>query len=811
MKKLLYLLILISGIANSQIAIPDTNFMAKLLSASTSNTVAFNSLGNAIVIDTNGDGLIQSSEALQVTTLNIDNASINDLTGVNSFTNLTYLNCQQNQIASTNFSGLNSLQNLNCQNNLITTLNITGLSNLQSVNCDSNQLTSLNIVGLNSLVALSCINNHLVNLDASGLTSLQNLYCYNNSLQTLLLGGTTNLQYLECQNNVINGLNLSGLSNLQNLNCFSNLIASINLTGLNNLRFLNCSSNLLSTISLTGLSNLQYLDCSTNTILTLNTTGLSALQTLKCSNNQLTTLDANGLTNLTFLNCATNALTTLFIKNGQNETLTFSSNPDLEFICVDDNQIGNVQNLITSYGISNCVTNSFCTFTPGGNFNTITGTVLFDADNNGCNPTDVPQPLIRLNINDGATNGATVTNLTGNYTFYTQSGNFTITPDFENLNWFTTTPSSELINLPSNNNTTINQNFCIVANGVHPDVEVVIAPILPARPGFDAVYQIVYKNKGNQTLSGTLQFNYDDSKLDYVSSTLAPSSQLFGQLSWNYTDLLPFANKSIYVTLNVNSPTETPAVNINDVLNFSAQISPIASDEIASDNDFSYQQTVVGSFDPNNIICTEGVLLPTADIGNYLHYIINFENTGNFDAENIVLLDTIDPTKFDINSLQILNSSSEVFASIKNNIAKFEFKHIRQPRGGHGNILLKIRSKSDLIDGDFVNKNANIYFDYNQPISTNIANTVYHSLHIDENKIDSSIQIYPNPSNDYINIKANSAISSLQLYDVQGRLLQTKIINTNNTILDITDKSNGIYFLKVTSDRGIKLEKVVKK
>jgi hypothetical protein len=51
---------------------------------------------------------------------------------------------------------------------------------------------------------------------------------------------------------------------------------------------------------------------------------------------------------------------------------------------------------------------------------------------------------------------------------------------------------------------TTTQNFCITANGVHPDLEIVIAPIIPARPGFSAEYQIVYKNKGNQVMSQSI-------------------------------------------------------------------------------------------------------------------------------------------------------------------------------------------------------------------------------------------------------------------------------------------------------------------
>ena len=67
MKKLFYILLLITGITNAQIVnIPDANFKAKLLSASPSNTVAVNLTGNYSKIDLNSNGEIESTEANQI-------------------------------------------------------------------------------------------------------------------------------------------------------------------------------------------------------------------------------------------------------------------------------------------------------------------------------------------------------------------------------------------------------------------------------------------------------------------------------------------------------------------------------------------------------------------------------------------------------------------------------------------------------------------------------------------------------------------------------------------------------------------------
>ena len=364
------------------------------------------------------------------------------------------------------------------------------------------------------------------------------------------------------------------------------------------------------------------------------------------------------------------------------------------------------------------------------------------------------------------------------------------------------------------NNNTTTQDFCISANGVHQDLEMVMEPITPARPGFDAVYKLVYRNKGNTilpALTGGVFVMYDIAKVTYVSSSQPVTASGTNSINFSYPTLYPFASGSVEVTFHVNAPTDNPAVNIGDVLQFLSGISPNNNDENDADNSFHFNQTVVGSFDPNDVTCVEGNLVSPTEIGNYLHYVINFENTGTADAQNIVVRDVIDTTQFDVNSLQILNSSSPITAKLTGNIAEFIFQNINLHSGGHGNILIKIKSKNTLVQGNTVSKRANIYFDYNAPIDTNLENTTFQSLSNPNFETDASISIYPNPTIGNVNIKCNNNIKSVQLYDVQGRLLQTNLVNENQTLLDISNHSSGVYFLKIVSDKGIGVHKIVKK
>ncbi|MDN3675883.1 hypothetical protein QWY90_00815 [Flavobacterium paronense] len=59
--------------------------------------------------------------------------------------------------------------------------------------------------------------------------------------------------------------------------------------------------------------------------------------------------------------------------------------------------------------------NSYCSFTPGGDYYTIQGKNRFDVNNNGCDASDVFFPNLKINITDGVNSGSYISNLTGDY------------------------------------------------------------------------------------------------------------------------------------------------------------------------------------------------------------------------------------------------------------------------------------------------------------------------------------------------------------------------------------------------------------
>jgi len=482
--------------------------------------------------------------------------------------------------------------------------------------------------------------------------------------------------------------------------------------------------------------------------------------------------------------------------------------PNLQYVCTDEDKIyGYVQ----QFAIFEMNVNSYCSFVPAGGYNELTGVLTDNLEDNGCNANNNIFVFNKISIDDGENIDIAYTSNSSDYLFYTAAGNFVITPSLENPSYFNANPLEATVDFSTESGEVANQDFCFTANGVHSDLEIVLASTEPARPGFDAEYYVIYKNKGNQIATGEINFDFDDDVLDYVSATESPITENYGVITWQYTDLLPFESRSFIITLNVNAPTETPAVNIGDILNFSTTINPIEGDEQPEDNQFNLEQVVVGAYDPNDITCLEGNILEPDYIGKYLHYLINFENTGNAPAENVVVAMNVDTTLYNLNSLELLNRSHDMNVRVNGNKVEFIFESIFLEPLEKGSIVFKMKAQETLQVGDTITQHAEIFFDYNFPIITNTASTTFAVLNTPEFLAETALAIYPNPFNEVLTIKAKTTIKVVEIYDVQGRIVFSKELNNTEITLNITKQSQGIYFAKISTDKGIKIEKIIKK
>ena len=859
MKNLFYSLFLTLGLLSSSYGITkspnkktidpdvifaDLAFKDLLLSASSSNTIAKSNISNGLYtkIDTDNSGTIQESEANRIIELTLPYNSFNypptqpfpsnnilSFVGLSKFTNLKYFECMASQATTIDFAGNINLKSIYFNDSKLTSINLSLNTQLTDLGISKSLLTSLDISQNTLLERLNFNDSQATTLDINNI-NLKRLYFDKNSkLTSLNASNSPMLYFISCDfNSSLNSIDVAGNTKLTEFYCKNGILTTLNLSSNNELVRFSCDGNRISQLILGTKVNLTDMSCVRNLLTSLNTSSLPALKDLSCVNNKLTSLDLSSNSFLTYLNCSYNMITSINLKNGINHSLQggyFNSNSNqswglnpLQYVCIDPSEQQVVQGIIATSNLSNVVLNSFCTFTPGGGYNTITGNVRMIESGTDCSsPTAYLVPNFKLNY-DSPSNIVGIkskfTYSSGNYKVFTTdlTGNV-ITPSIiENPTFFNITPVNATISFPNLNNNVTTQDFCISAIGVKPDLEVIIVPRTPARPGFDATYDIIYRNKGNQTRSGNVNFTYNATLLSGPIYSQTPTSSTPGNVNWSYVNLKPFETRKITVSLTVNAPTATPPVNIGQILNFTATIDPITGDLFPADNVFTLNQTVVGSFDPNEIICLQGDSLPIADANKKLLYRINCENTGTFPTSQVVITDVIDATKYDISTLEVLDYTIPGIGEVVNNEFSWKCNPAVLPPGGKGSILIRIAPKSGITVGTVVSQKANIFFDYNFPVVTNTASTTYTSLvlSIKDNDIDQSVGVYPNPAQDFVNVNATSNIKTIEVFDVQGRVIQTKIVSGNETKVDLTNNTKGIYFLKIKTDFGFKIEKIIK-
>lgn len=196
--------------AKAQIVnIPDANFKAALIATSTK-------------IDLNNDKEIQVTEAAIVKDLTVRLLGISDLTGIEYFTGLTRLACDNNQLKTLDLSKNTSLIQLHCYYNQLTSLDLSMNSNLIYLFCNNNKLNYINVANNPKLLQLQCKDNQLKTLNTGGNLVLETLDCQYNILDSLNVTNNTKLTHFYCNDNYLKTLSVVTNSVLKYFNTTNN-------------------------------------------------------------------------------------------------------------------------------------------------------------------------------------------------------------------------------------------------------------------------------------------------------------------------------------------------------------------------------------------------------------------------------------------------------------------------------------------------------------------------------------------------------------------------------------------------------------
>lgn len=311
------------------------------------------------------------------------------------------------------------------------------------------------------------------------------------------------------------------------------------------------------------------------------------------------------------------------------------------------------------------------------------------------------------------------------------------------------------------------------------------------RTGFPATVWLDVYNSGCIPTTGHLSLVLD-SLTTYEGAQPVPDSMSGDTLFWTYTGL---TFDSAHFRIELFLTTSITAM-IGDQVCLDIEATPIIGDNDSTNNFKSYCFDVVNAVDPNDKqvypkgVCYEGFVLPDQP----LTYTVRFQNTGNADAINIFVLDTLD-NYLDLGTLKIIGKSHQpMITELQDgNVLKFRFDNINLPDSGrnetlsHGYIIFQVYPLPGLALGTTIKNQASIYFDFNQPIQTNaVVNTLTDVLPPDQSTI--------------VPISQSGSILTAQIsgdaYQWINCSTQLPVIGENN--VSFTPNINGSYAVVVT-------------
>ena len=78
--------------------------------------------------------------------------------------------------------------------------------------------------------------------------------------------------------------------------------------------------------------------------------------------------------------------------------------------------------------------------------------------------------------------------------------------------------------------------------------------------------------------------------------------------------------------------------------------------------------------------------------------------------------------------------------------------------------------------------------------------------------IDNDLEMFPNPTDDFVLLKASSTIESVLIYDINGKLIQSNYdINNADYKADLSTFESGIYFMNLVTKVGTVNKKIIVK
>ncbi|MCX7745203.1 MAG: T9SS type A sorting domain-containing protein, partial [Flavobacteriales bacterium] len=72
-----------------------------------------------------------------------------------------------------------------------------------------------------------------------------------------------------------------------------------------------------------------------------------------------------------------------------------------------------------------------------------------------------------------------------------------------------------------------------------------------------------------------------------------------------------------------------------------------------------------------------------------------------------------------------------------------------------------------------------------------------------------SIQLYPNPARNFIQIQSSDLIQNIECLDLQGKLVRVYTANSLQFTMNVSELKNGIYIFGIKTNKGLIYKRIV--
>lgn len=219
--------------------------------------------------DKNDSGVLTEDEIQSIKSLQLANKKeITDLTGIEYFTSMTILNCNNSAVSKLDVSNNKALITLKCAETEISSLDVSNNPALTTLECNNTAVSSLDLSNNSKLSTLICNDTNISSLDVTNNPDLKKIFCQNTNIDALDLSSQTKIANLNCSNTKVSSLDVSKQSNLQNLYCSDTEISKLDLTANPKLNVLEVVNANLSTLDISG-TKVTHLHCEGNPLYAL--------------------------------------------------------------------------------------------------------------------------------------------------------------------------------------------------------------------------------------------------------------------------------------------------------------------------------------------------------------------------------------------------------------------------------------------------------------------------------------------------------------------------------------------------------------